>query len=445
MHKNKVLKSFQRNRKKFVSSLLNTFKNNRKSKRDISNNQSMESSYNTNVFSKDEQNEMKYTFDCGKGNPLSLILDRKDIGDSYTTKEKTIRWLLIVIIFYWFPLIFVALSQPSLWQKSSSLDMPFLLDVALPFSQLVLTPMLIITLFRERRLVNETINQLFLGPVEGADEKMQEDINIFYKKTNKISFIISTLASVVITILWSMEALSDKNISWWDYGSTISHQHFNFIGWYCAILLVGFYWILLSSTALRCFFHYRVFRMIARKKELNINVIPLHPDKCGGLSMVSNIVKLNQPIVLAVGLVLAGNYINNIVIRKIDVFSLSNISMITGFIVLSILAFILPLLPYRKAMFTAKDKLLEKISSYFEIHWKDEMKKLKNKQINQIDVQRIENLKILYDLANSMPIWPYNWANLKRFLSYSLIPILTMVVSTIIDLFFGKAIDQMIL
>jgi hypothetical protein len=381
------------------------------------------------------QNGMKFEFDCGGGNLLTYIFDRKPLSDQYKFKHYFITWILVVLIFYFIPLIYCSLTQPSLWGKLDTLHMPFFRDYAVQITQLVLTPLLIINIPMERRLLNKSLNELFMGPVEGRDKGFAAEINAFYKKMNIYALIIGLIFSIVITVLWSTRFLhgsGNSTIGWQEYGSLPGNASFNFIGYYCAILLVGFYWVLLSTSVIRYFFHYLVFRKITN--NFKINVIPFHPDKCGGLSMVSDLVRLNQPIVLVVGLVIATNYTSDL---------LQNISMMIGIVLLSISAIMLPLLPYRKSMKDSKKDLLSRIGKYFETLWKEEIQKLEEEKLKDININEIQELMVLYDYANRMPIWPYNWGTIKKFLSFSLIPLITMVVSTIVELIFGNAISKL--
>lgn len=383
-----------------------------------------------------EPEEMLY--DSGKRNVLSLLLDRQQLVAKYGVWYYVAIWALAIVVCYGVPLVICALTQPSLILRGANLGMPFLLDVAAYPMNLVVIPLLLINVVRERRILNRTLVQYLNGPAIGGDRNAIHDtFEALYRRYNLPSAVLAVLAAIVFTYLWSNKFLTDHYITWHSFGTVPGSERLNLAGYYSASVMVGFYWFLLVFTALRGILHFCLFWSISKVSGKDIVVIPIHPDGCGGLAMISQVVQLYRILASSVGLTIAGIYANDIFILNKSPLDFLNILMIFGFIIFCFIAFFLPLWPFSSQMRESKRRTLETISDLFQTLWRSEIRKANKVDYSKVDYDALEHVSSLYHMADQMPVWPYDLKTVRSFMSYVIVPLIGIIVTAIVRKIIG--------
>lgn len=377
-------------------------------------------------------------FDSSKGNVLSLLLDRTSLVVHYTVWHYVTIWIIFSVIFFAVPLVICLLTQPSLSQRSASLSMPFLLDFAAYPMNLVVIPLLVTNALKERRTLNQILERCLSGPACSRHlEVIRKKFETFYGKYNPWSAVVAVLAAIAFTCLWSNKFLNDQYITWHSFGTSLGAERLNAAGYYCAVIMQGLFWFLLVFTVLRSVLHFIIFRHIAKLSAIDVVVIPIHPDGCGGLKEISQIVQLYKPLALSIGLAVAGIYANDMFIFEKSPFDYLNILIIIGFIFFCVIAFFLPLWPFSNQMRESKHQTLESIADRFQKLWQVEMGKPKEWHYSKTDVDTLRNISSLYQIADQMPVWPYDLKTVRSFMSYVIVPLITIIVSALIRKIIG--------
>ncbi len=377
-------------------------------------------------------------FDSSKGNVLSLLLDRTKLVDEYTGWHYVTIWTISSVIFFVVPLVICFLTQPSLLHRSASLRMPFLLDFAAYPMNLVVIPLLLTNALKERRSLNQILEKFLSGPACSRHlEVIGERFESFYGRYNPWSAIGAALAAIVFTYLWSLKFLNDQYITWHSFGTSLGAERLNAAGYYCVVIMQGLFWFLLAFTVLRSILHFIMFTFISKLSAKDIVVIPIHPDGCGGLKAVSHIVQLYKPLAFSIGLVVAGAYANDIFVFDKSPFDYLNILMIIGFIFFCVIAFFLPLWPFSRQMRESKKRTLETISDLFLTLWTAEFGHVNKVNYKKIDFEALQHVSALYHVADQMPVWPYDLKTVKSFMSYVIVPLITIIVSALIRKLIG--------
>jgi hypothetical protein len=97
--------------------------------------------------------------------------------------------------------------------------------------------------------------------------------------------------------------------------------------------------------------------------------------------------------------------------------------------------FFLPLQSARKAMLASRNRLLKAISLEFDVTFSSlQPLHLKTPEEIELLLKRHRQVEELHKSVNSFPVWPFNLANLRRFFSLVIIPILPGLVSIVGDL-----------
>jgi len=186
--------------------------------------------------------------------------------------------------------------------------------------------------------------------------------------------------------------------------------------------LFAIYNIVLTVIILRRLFRTRVIR-----------ILPLHPDKCGGLTSISQ-----YTLRIAYGIASAGLVISGAVVFALQTETLANsypiILGMVAYIIFAPVLFFWPLGTAHTAMREAKDaQLLELAQRFDEIY-----QRLKDDYTNDADFEKdwkkLENTKKIYGIAQDFPIWPFDTTSLRRFFAVVTAPLLPALVSIGIDM-----------
>ena len=163
---------------------------------------------------------------------------------------------------------------------------------------------------------------------------------------------------------------------------------------------------------------------------------PLHPDKCGGLSPLGDFsLRITVAGILA-GICVVLGVIANIYQHGNRLWSASNYIIVGGYIFGLSVAFFLPLLAARKGMLEAKRHSLQRIGDCCNKELRKAIKALDTSDDQGIkNMEHIEHLQRLYEVANRMPIYPFNTENLVRFASSVVWPLMLMVITWVAEHF----------
>jgi hypothetical protein len=230
-----------------------------------------------------------------------------------------------------------------------------------------------------------------------------------------LPYLIAILLSVFTTVNYN---LAGHNT--WDSSSLQNITLISLLAIFIKVLFYYFFFALLLRIALTYF-------VINKFLDGHVDIQPLHPDNCGGLSPLGEFALRISWAGIGIGIPLViliyANYHN-----KIPQYQLYNTMNIISYITSMTIVFFLPLLGARKSMLRAKNKELKNINNIFQKERKIALVNInKYKEENEINISNLENLIKLHDIANSMPVWPFNSRNIIRFLSSVLWPVLLLL------------------
>jgi hypothetical protein len=166
----------------------------------------------------------------------------------------------------------------------------------------------------------------------------------------------------------------------------------------------------------------------------SIEIEPLHPDNCGGLSPLGEFSLRASYTGIGVGIPVVILIIFNT--HQPD--SLNNkfyiVMNIVTYVVGLTTVFFLPLLGARASMLKAKREELKRISELFQKERISiNMKIDSNNSSQDIDFTRIQGLINLYEMAKSMPVYPFEATNVLRFFGGVLWPILLILAQIVLE------------
>jgi hypothetical protein len=165
----------------------------------------------------------------------------------------------------------------------------------------------------------------------------------------------------------------------------------------------------------------RVFR------HFQVTPHPLHPDRCGGLRAINNYAVGSTYVIAAAGIGV-GLMVYSTLHRE-GALSPDMALLTAVYVVAALLCFFMPPLTAHRAMDQAKRKLLAEISRQFQQDYAQATARLGDGTGElQAHVEKVQNLRALYEMTDAFPVWPFDTATLRRFVVAVTIPLVPAIV-----------------
>ena len=181
-----------------------------------------------------------------------------------------------------------------------------------------------------------------------------------------------------------------------------------------------------------------VFRLVLnarlfRKSLKNVAVHPLHPDQAGGLRSLGRYALSTTYIIALAGSIAAlAEYIA--FTRGDTEYAYFFHGAILLYLLLTPAIFFAPLSGAHAAMRNAKEDLLVQISDQFNTDYR-KVSSVLSGTAEELDenIEKVEQLQRLHKLTTTFPVWPYNFSTLRRFIITMSSPLITIILSIMID------------
>lgn len=243
------------------------------------------------------------------GGPLYQLFRSAHL--SGTGLELLRRRIIVISLFAWLPLLLLSALNGQL--LGGDVAVPFLQDAEVHVRFLIAMPLLIvaeIVVHRRMHLVVRQFLERNLIP-ESARERFDSAIASALRLRNSVPaelLLVALVYGVGVFIVWRVYTVLDTS-TWHtlpadDRGSRLSTAGM----WYAYVSLPLFQFLLLR-------WYFRIFiwlRFLWQVSRIDLNLLPIHPDRLGGLGFLSNTAYAFVPLALAHGAVLAGQIANRI-------------------------------------------------------------------------------------------------------------------------------------
>jgi hypothetical protein len=197
---------------------------------------------------------------------------------------------------------------------------------------------------------------------------------------------------------------------------------------------------LISNLVLRIGATFFVLREFFRFKA---NVQPFHPDGCGGLGPLGQLSTKINLATFVFGLLVMGWVLVNVHHYNLPVYHLANVALATGYVCSAAIVFFLPLYAAHQAMKKAKYDTLFLIHDRFQrANRQVHHDLLSEKQPSDENLNKLDNIQRLYNIARKMPIFPFNLRIVSSFAGSVGIPIVLAILpkfmaNVVVNLFAG--------
>ena len=242
------------------------------------------------------------------GGPLYQLLRRTHLADDALMLQR--RRMVVISLVAWLPLLVLATLGGRL--LGGNVAVPFLMDVDVHVKFLLAMPLLIaaeLVVHQRMRALAITFRERRLIPGDAMD-RLDAAVASAYRLRNSVTAEVLLLAFVYIvgvTIVWRQYTVLDT-ATWYATpvggGSSLTLAG----AWYGYVSLPIFQFLL-------CRWYFRIFiwtRLLWQVSRIELQLVPTHPDRVGGLGFLAATSHAFIPLLMAHGALLAGYLANQI-------------------------------------------------------------------------------------------------------------------------------------
>jgi hypothetical protein len=359
------------------------------------------------------------------GGPLFQLLRKAHLeGDAL----ELIHWrTLASIAITWIPLLVISAITTGV---GSNTQISFVRDIEVHARFLLALPILIVAELlvhsRTRPLVRRFLEWRIVLPKDKA--LFQKAVESAIKIRNSVFVELALLVAVYTLGLWFWSYRSDLGPNW--YGLPGGKWKLTPAGyWYVFVSLPIFQFILLRWY-MRLFIW---FRFLWQVNRIELNLLPSHPDRCGGLSFLGKSSYAYSPILVAQGTILAGIIANHVLYHseKLVSFKLQIVGLIAFFIV----AVLGPLLMFTPRMAQARRKGLadyglfaQRYVESFDQKWV-QLASPSEELLGSGDIQSLADLGNSYQVVREMRVVPFALQDASRLAVATALPLVPLLLT----------------
>ncbi len=361
--------------------------------------------------------------DTTAGSCLHLLLGLLDrIG--MATFAAAALYVAAVVLTYLPLLIGAWLSPVSMTVREGAHRLPFLYDGNTPFMFLVSFPCMLILTVTDQRVLTRALDSV---RADGTVTISDADQTAICKRWHRVFRMTNLAAQALGLVIGSI-------VAYFNFVAFVPASEGHWIADKGHLLPVGYVY-------LYCIFLFYAMAPVYVVRNLTIafllrdivahaqlHILPLHPDKAGGLQPVGNLGLRNQYVLTLFGLNIAIMIAVSYLFLGFSSLLISLMAAaIVAYLILGPLVFMAPLLPFRSAMLRNKAKLMSEVALRLRLELDHLRARLPSGTITGEDGALIERLSKIGAVIDELPVWPFDAATLRKFLTAYVLPIVTSI------------------
>lgn len=243
------------------------------------------------------------------GGPLFQLFRRAHLSGD--TLELVRKRIVVIALFAWLPLLLFSALEGQL--LDGGVAIPFLMDFEVHIRFLIAMPLLIVAELVVHQRIRPVVQQFLARGLVADHERsrFESAIASAMRLRNSVTaeaLLIALVYGLGVLVIWRQFAVLDT-ASWYTV-PTDSGFELSLAGvWYGYVSVPVFQFLLV-----RWFFRIAIWmRFLWQVSRIELNLIPTHPDRVGGLGFLANSVYAFMPLALAHGALLAGLLANRII------------------------------------------------------------------------------------------------------------------------------------
>ena len=360
------------------------------------------------------------------GGPLFQLLRKVHLeGDAL---ELLHRRIIASVVLAWFPLL--ALSMLS-GMNGGAGRISFFHDIEAHARFLVALPILIAAELLVNSRIRAAVGRFIDWRIVLPEQRPVFDaaIKSASKIRNSVFVELALIATVYTAGLLVWNGRTELGLVTW-YALPGSRWNLTPAGyWYVFVSLPLFQFILL-----RWYMRLLIwFRFLWQVNRIELNLLPTHPDRCGGLSFLGKSTYAFSPILFAQGAILAGVVAGRVLYRGETLQSFR--FQIGGFIAFFVVVVLAPLLMFGPRMARAKRKALADYGLLAQRYVEGFDQKWARAPLSSAELLGTGDIQSLADLGNSyqvireMQIVPFGLQDISRLVIATAVPLAPLLLT----------------
>ncbi len=348
-------------------------------------------------------------------------LDRIGLGGVFAL----LNLYIIAVALTFLPLLVGALLSPfSLTVPGGVLRLPFFCDLNVLFMFLVSFPCLVILSVTDQQVLANSLKSIQFDRTITISESDATLLAIRWKKyfrsTNLIGQALGIVVGALIAYINYLSYTPAKVGFWIAYDDSLLPVGFVYL--FCIFL----FYALIPVYVIRSVAISLLLRDIVSHSQLHL--LPLHPDKSGGLRPIGRLGLRNQYLLTLLGLnvvLFVTIYHHHLIVP--DTLQGLMAAAVIAYLILGPVVFIAPLLPFRGGMLKSKCQLMGEVAQRLRIELDRLLAQLQSGSISKEDEELIERLRKIGAVIDELPVWPFDAGTLRKFLTAYVIPIISTI------------------
>lgn len=364
------------------------------------------------------------------GGPLYQILTKAHLADDALTRLR--RRILALALLPWLPLLGLSALEGNAWGTARTV--PFLQDFDVHVRFLIVIPLLVLAELvvhqRIRPLVQTFLDRNLIP--EPAMARFHAAIQAAFRLRNSLlaeSCLLAFVYGVGVLVLWRQYFALDAS-TWYALPSSEGSRLSLAGTWYGYVSLPIFQFLLVR-------WYFRLFiwaRFLWQVSRIELQLVPTHPDRLGGLGFVSGSVHAVLVLAIAHGAMLAGYIANRIFFLGAR---LPDFKVEMGLMVALLMCFIMgPLLVFSPQLAQAKRKgsreygnFAERYVREFDTKWLRGGAPPDEPLVGTGDIQSLADLANSYEVVRNMRIAPITRDAVFQLTGAALAPIVPLALT----------------
>jgi hypothetical protein len=342
------------------------------------------------------------------------------------------RRIVVISLFAWLPLLLLSALNGQL--LGGTVAVPFILDVEVHVRFLVALPLLIaaeLVVHHRMHLVVKQFLERKLIP-ESAMTRFDSAIASAFRLRNSVAveiMLVVLVYGVGVFIIWRLYTVLDT--STWQTPPADTGTRLSLAGmWYAYVSLPLFQFLLLR-------WYFRIFiwmRFLWQVSRIDLSLLPMHPDRFGGLGFLSNTAYAFIPLAAAHGAVLSGQIANRIfhLGAALTAFKVE-IALVVGFVqclvFVPLLLFAIPLARAKRAGLREYGTLGARYVREFDVKWLRGGTPANEPLVGSADIQSLADLGNSFEVVRSMRVAPVTRDAILQLAAATLVPVVPLLLT----------------
>ena len=341
------------------------------------------------------------------------------------------RRVLAFVLLTWVPLLLLSIAEGHLW---SNVRLPFLHDVELHARLLIALPLMILAELvvhqRMRPMVGEFLERRLIP--DAARPQFEAAIASAMRLRNSVAAEVLLIALVYVVgvgFVWRTQVALDV-ASWYGVQAGGRLQP-TLAGWWLGLVSLPMFQFVL----LRWFFRMVIWaRFLWHVSKIDLQLVPTHPDRAGGLGFLGGVAHAFSPVLLAQGAILGGLIASKIFYAgaTLPQFKLELIGLV-AFLVFAVLG---PMLVFGPKLEAAKrtglreyGTLAQRYVREFDGKWLRGGAPADEAFVGSADIQSLADLGNSFEVVHGMRLVPFTWQTVLQLAATALAPVLPLTLT----------------